>query len=285
MDTIQARTFLHVVATGNFLSAARNLHVSQSTVSARIQALERLLGAKLFHRSKQGAELTPAGKRFLRHAQALTRTVEIARQDVGLPEGYSAGLTLCGRIALWDGFLSRWAAWMREVAPTISLRLEIGFESDIMQGLIHNTIDIGVMYTPEARPGLVVERLFDEILVLVSADPDSPWPDPGYVHVDWGPEFFHQFSVQYPDHPPPAFYANIGWLGIRILLQRGGSGYFPLRVVSKALEQGKLHRIQGAPSFRLPAYVVYPATHPEAFLEQALEGMRSLGHEERRRKT
>ncbi|MDA8095485.1 MAG: LysR family transcriptional regulator [Betaproteobacteria bacterium] len=280
MDTEQARTFLNVVTAGNFLAAAQRLHVTQSTVSARIQTLENQLGAKLFTRGKHGAELTAAGRRFLRHAQTLVRTVETARQDVGLPEGYSAGLTLSGRIALWEGFLPRWVAWMRTSAPTISLRLEIGFEADIMQGLIHNTIDVGVMYTPEARPGLAVERLFDETLVLVSTAPDRPWPDPGYVHVDWGPEFFHQFSVYFPDHPPPALYANIGWLGLQHLTESGGSGYFPLRMAREALQAGRLHRVKDAPAFRLPAYVVFPLTRADTFLAQAVEGLRQLARAE-----
>lgn len=283
MDTEQARTFLHVVAVGNFQGAAQKLHVTQSTVSARIQTLENRLGAKLFRRGKHGAELTAAGQRFLRHAQTLVRTVEIARQDVGLPEGYSAGLTLAGRIALWEGFLPNWVAWMRSVAPTISLRLEIGFEADIMQGIIHNTIDIGVMYTPEARPGLAVERLFDETLVLVSTDPHCGWPDPGYVHVNWGPEFFSQFSMQFPDHPPPALYANIGWLGIQHLATSGGSGYFPLRMMRQALQEGRLHLVGGGtPSFRLPVYMVFPLSRADTFLEQALDGLRRLGRKERR---
>ena len=282
MDTEQARTFLHVVAAGNFLGAAQKLHITQSTVSARIQALENQLGARLFSRGKHGAELTAAGQRFLRHAQALVRTVEIARQDVGLPEGYSAGLTLSGRIALWEGFLPRWVAWMRKAAPTISLRLEIGFEADIMQGLIHNTIDIGVMYTPETRPSLAVERLFDETLVLVSTDPRCPWPDPGYVHVDWGPEFSHQFSVHFPDHPPPALYANIGWLGIQHLDASGGSGYFPLRMVREALRNKRLHRVPHGPTFTVPAHMVFSLARSDRFVEQALEGLRLLGREERR---
>jgi hypothetical protein len=40
MDTELARTFLTVVTAGNFISAADQLHVSQSTVSTRIHTLE-----------------------------------------------------------------------------------------------------------------------------------------------------------------------------------------------------------------------------------------------------
>lgn len=282
MDIEQARTFLQVVAIGNFQGAAEKLHVTQSTVSARIQNLERKLGAKLFARGKQGASLTGAGKRFVRHAQTLVRTADIARQDVGLPEGYSGGLTVSGRIALWENFLPRWVAWMREVAPSISLRLEIGFEQGIMHGLVQNTLDIGLLYTPESRPGLGQERLFDETLILVTTDGMRPWPDPGYIHVDWGTEFFHQFSVHFPDHPTPALSANIGWIGIRQLLMSGGSAYFPVRMVRTLLAEKRLYRVSNSPYFSVTAFMVYPLSRTDGFLQQALEGLRRLGRDERR---
>lgn len=280
MDTELARTFLAVAACGNFVAAANRLFVTQSTVSARIHTLETTLGARLFQRGRNGAELTPAGKRFLRHAKHLVRTVEQARHDVGLPQGFSDVLTLSGRIALWEGFLPHWVDWMREAAPEASLRLEIGFEPDIMQGLIEATVDIGVMYTPTARTGLVIEALFDETLVLVTSDRKRGWPDPGYIHIDWGPEFHAQFSEHYADVPPPALVANIGWLGVQQLLTYGGSGYFPMRLVRHLIEERRLWRVKNGPSFKLPAWMVYPRDNDNATLKQALEGLRELARAE-----
>ncbi len=283
MDTELARTFLTVAATGNFVAAASRLHVTQSTVSARIHTLETTLGARLFQRGRNGAELTPSGKRFLRHAKHLVRTVEQALHDVGLPQGFHDVLTLSGRIALWEGFLPRWAAWMREAAPDVSLRLEIGFEADIMQGLIEGTVDIGVMYTPTSRPGLTVEPLFDETLLLVTSDPARGWPDDGYIHIDWGPEFHAQFSEHHPDVGPPALVANIGWLGVQQILAYGGSGYFPRRLVRRYLEAGQLQELPGSPQFRLPAWMVFPRDNESASLNWALDGLRTLAREENAR--
>lgn len=45
MDTERARTFLAIVHTGSFLKAADRLHVTQTTVSARIRTLEEESGA------------------------------------------------------------------------------------------------------------------------------------------------------------------------------------------------------------------------------------------------
>ncbi|HRK79374.1 MAG TPA: LysR family transcriptional regulator [Thiobacillus sp.] len=280
MDTELARTFLMVAANGNFVAAASRLHITQSTVSARIHTLETTLGVRLFQRGRNGAELTPAGKRFLRHAKHLVRTVEQARHDVGLPEGFHDVLTLSGRIAVWEGLLPHWVAWMRGAAPDVSLRLEIGFEPDIMQGLIEGTVDIGVMYTPTSRPGLVVEPLFDETLLLVTNDPTRPWPDPDYIHIDWGSEFHALFSEHYPEMGAPTLVANIGWLGVQQLLTYGGSGYFPLRLVRHHLETGQLWRVPQSPQFKLTAYMVFPRDSDSATLKNALEGLRTLAREE-----
>src|SRR3546814_1116249 len=105
---------------------AERLHVTQSTVSARIHTLEDQLGCTLFVRNKAGTTLTPAGRQFQRHASTLVRTVEQARHDVGIPRGFRAALTVGGRFGLWEQFLLRWLPLMRESAPDISVRAEIG---------------------------------------------------------------------------------------------------------------------------------------------------------------
>lgn len=259
MDTELARTFLTVVAAGSFIGAAERLHVTQSTVSARIHALEEQLGCSLLVRNKAGTKLTPAGRRFQKHAAVLVRTVERARQEVGIPSGYQAMLTVGGRFGLWEGLLLRWLERFGEQAPEVSVRAEIGFEDDLMQGLVEGRIDLGVMYTPQSRPGLTVERLLEERLVLVSTRADlDPWLGEGYVYVDWGPEFYARHSMFFPEFGRPRLVASIGWLGLQAILQSGGSGYFPRRLVDSHLASGRLHLVPRAPDFRLPAYVVHP---------------------------
>lgn len=266
-----------VVAAGNFVSAAERLHVTQSTVSARIKELEQQLGCTLFVRNKAGTTLTPAGRQFQKHAGILVRTVEHARHDVGVPRGFRAALTIGGRFGLWEQLLLLWLPQMRAAAPDISLRVEIGMEPDLMQGLVEGRLDIGVMYTPQSRPGLKVEMLLEETLVLVSTDPTgSAQPGPGYVYVDWGPEFYAKHNACFPDFVGPALTANIGWLGLQHILETGGSGYFPVRLVRPYLADGTLVRLQGAPEFSLPAYMVCASDGRPDFLDEALQAIRDV---------
>jgi DNA-binding transcriptional LysR family regulator len=280
MDTELARTFLAVIAGGSFVAASERLHVTQSTVSVRIQRLEELLGTALFDRNKAGTTLTPAGKQFQRHATVLTRTVEQARQELGVATGFRASLTIGGRIGLWEDLLSRWLPIFSGLAPDVAVRALVGFEDDLMQALIDGRADIGVMYSPHARPGLRVESVLEERLVMVSTSANPP-PEPGrdYILVDWGPEFFAQHSLAFPNFSGAALTVNVGWLGLLQILRYGGSGYFPARLLVEEEAAGRVHRVPNAPEFRQPAYLCFPTESKSEVLELAVDTIRRVAIE------
>jgi DNA-binding transcriptional LysR family regulator len=280
MDTELARTFLAIIATGNFVAAAERLHVTQSTVSTRIRRLEETLGARLFVRNKSGAVLTPAGRQFQRHAALLARTVEQARQDAGVARGFRATLTVGGRIGLWEELLARWLPVFAGLAPDVAVRAVVGFEDDLMQALIEGRAHVGVMYTPQARPGLSIEPILEERLVMASTRPDAA-PEPGrdYVYVDWGAEFFAQHSLAFPAFAGAPLAVNVGWLGLLHVFGAGGTGYFPARLLVGHEAAGRLHRVAGAPEFRLTAYLCHPANPDDEVLALALETIRRVAAE------
>jgi len=281
MDIDQARTFLAISAHGSFLEAANRLHVTQSTVSARIQNLEADLGVRLFVRNRAGASLTPAGRRFHRHAKSLVLTVEQARHDVGLPSRFRASIRIGGRIALWEGFLPRWVGWMRRIAPDVSVQSEIGFEEDLMRRLIEGTLDIGVMYTPSHAPGLIVEHLFEETLVLISSKRETRWPGEDYIYVDWGPGFYARHQESYPDLERPPQVVNIGWLGVQLILANGGSCFLPIRMAQPLIDAGCVFKVDKGPEIDHPAYMVFPREAESEVLRDAVQGLRELAQKER----
>lgn len=276
MDIEQARTFLAITAYGSFLEASRHLHLTQSTVSARIQRLEEELGTRLFKRDRSGASLTLAGRRFREYAKRLVLTADQALDEVGLPERYSASIRIGGRIALWEGFLPQWVGWMRQHANDVVINSEIGFEEDLMNRLIEGTLDIGVMYTPRHSPDLIVEHLFDETLVLVSSRANDTEPGDDYIYIGWGPGFYSQHAQNYPDLERPPQIANIGWLGIQLILANGGSCFLPARMAASFIAAGRLYRVNDSPEYILPAYMIYPRNTDNPVILQAVEGLREL---------
>lgn len=277
MDTELARTFLAVVAEGSFFAASERLHVTQSTVSVRIRALEETLECRLFVRNKAGAVLTVAGRRFQKHARVLLQTIEQARHDVGLAEGFPDTIAIGARIGLWDGFLDEWLSDVRRAMPTLAFRTQIGFEDELMPALVESRLDIGVMYTPQYRPGLEVEKLFEEQLVMVTTNSAGDCdPDADHVLVDWGPEFYARFRAAFPSFAGSAVSVSVGWLGLRHLNLHGGSGYFPLRLVKSRMDRRELFAVPKAPQFNLPAYVVYPSNRTRDEIDDLISNMRRM---------
>jgi DNA-binding transcriptional LysR family regulator len=275
VDINLARTFLEIVATRNFGRAAERLHVTQTAVSARVRMLEQLLGRPLFVRNKAGASLTPAGERFMRHAQTLVQVWERARHQVALPAGRRAVVTVGCEVSLWDPLLLDWLLWMRRAAPHLALRTEVGFPGALLGQVSEGIVDIAVVYAPQQRPGLKVELLIEEKLVLVTTSRRAPRAA-DYVFVDWGPEFAAQHQLAFPALANAGTSVGLGPLGREYLLEAGGSGYFRLNVVRRHLDSGRLHLVPDAPEFLYPAYAVYAESADSKVIAPALAGLRHV---------
>jgi DNA-binding transcriptional LysR family regulator len=277
MDVTLARTFLEIATSGSFLRASERLHVTQTAVSARVKTLEALLGRQLFVRNKSGASLTAAGDQFVRHAAALIQVWERARQQVSVPAGRRAMLTIGCEASLWDPLLLEWLLWMREAAPDLALRTEVGLAGDLLDQISNGTLEIAVLYAPQQRPGLRIDLLAEEKLVFVTTSRHGRVPTPDqYVSIDWGPEFAAQHSLAFPGLSSAGVSASLGPLGLGYVLATGGAGYFRTAVVRKHLRAGRLHRVKGAPEFSYPAYAVYLASADAELLAPALTGLRAV---------
>jgi DNA-binding transcriptional LysR family regulator len=272
-------TFLEVADTGNFNRAARNLNVTQSTVSARIKSLEENFGHALLTRGHAGCELTAAGHQLHQYAVGIQRLWQKSHQAVTLRPGFRSVLAIGAQVSLWERLVLDWIAWMREKVPDVALRVEADYSSSQMRQLADGLLDIGVMYQPRHTPGLVVEKLLEENLVLVATDDRevSPGWIEDYVFVDWGDVFLTEHAEAFPQMETAAVAVGLGALGLQYILKYGGSGYFPLRVVQPLIDEGQLYRLAGAPMVRRPAYVVYrtdPADQETQAL--ALDGLRGI---------
>lgn len=140
------------------------------------------------------------------------------------------------------------------------------------------------MYAPHHRPGLRVDLLFEERLVLVTthAQPDEDGalsagniPE-DYVYVDWGTDFALNHNISFPEAANPGLFVGLGPLALRYILEAGGTGYFRTRAVRRYIDSGQLHLVRGVPEFSYPAYAVYSVNTDESLLEPALRGLRAV---------
>jgi DNA-binding transcriptional LysR family regulator len=277
MDITLARTFLEIVSCGNFVRAAERLHVTQTAVSVRVQTLEALLGRKLFVRNKSGASLTPAGEHFMRYAPLLVQVWERARHQVAVPPGLHAVVAVAGELSLWNPFLLDWLVWMRRSAPQLALRAQVGLPEALMTQVSEGVIDIAVLYAPQHRPGLKIELLMKEKLVLVTTARRKAGPRAGdYVLVDWGHDFAAHHNLSFPDLANAGTFVSLGPLGLQYILKAGGSGYFRQHAVTPYLRSGRLSLVRDAPEYLYPAYAVYSEGADAKIVTPALTGLRHV---------
>ena len=273
------RTFLEISDCGNFNRAAENLNVTQSTISARVKSMEDSFGRDLFVRSHAGVVLTSAGQHFREYALNIQRLWQQAHQRINLRENFNHGIGLGMQVSLWDSLVLKWIPWMRQNARDVAVRVEADYSPSLMRQLSDGLLDIGVMYNPRPMPGLIVESLLEETLVLVATNQRhliEGWTE-DYVFVDWGESFRVKHGEAFPDMETPAVSVGLGSLGLEYILQNGGSGYFPLRLVLPHIENETLFYVKGAPTMQRPAYVVYPSSsRQQEALSIALDGLREI---------
>ncbi len=259
MDLALIKTFLEVASTGSFIAAADRLFVTQSAVSLRIQRLEELLENPLFIRSKTGAELTPSGREFESYARSLLRTWEQARQQIAIPAGFARSLTLGGQVSLWPQLGFRWIDGLSSAMPDLGIRAELGLPETLIRAMTDGVMQACLTYAPTFRPGLSIERLMEDELVLV-----APWENPQldqlpgrYVYVDWGSEFT-QFHIQHlPGLVNPGLTLAMGAASGHYIANRGMAAYLPARIVKHYMADGRLHLVEGAPRFTHVSWSVW----------------------------
>lgn len=276
MDTTLVKTFLEVVSSKSFVGAAERLFVSQSAVSLRIKSLEEQLGRQVFIRSKSGITLTPAGRQLMRYANSFLLVWEEAKQQVAVPEKFEDVLVVAGEQGLWERLLIRWLPLAAEQLPTIAFRAEIARSDRITRQMVEGTIDMAVMYNPRIRPGINIEHLFDDNMMMVSTLPDTVDIDEDYIFVDWGEEFTAFHASLFPDYDHPRMTFNLGQVTLNYLLNNGGSAFMPTRLVTPFIEAGKLYRVEEIASFYFPVHVAWRSQVKARIIEQALATLKKI---------
>jgi DNA-binding transcriptional LysR family regulator len=260
MNLEELRTFLEVVDSGSLVAAAGRLHVTPSTITARINALEEQLGCRLLRRNKSGAELTSAGFRLQRYAELMTQLWRQARYDVALPSGVLGVCNLGLEFDLWRDVGSRFLDHVRAHSPGIATAIWPGEQRQLQRWLDMGLIDIAFCYVAQAGEGFTSRLLLEDELVLVSARPGvSAELDPAYVYVEHGDEFRRQHAEAFPGARPSLVTIAASDWALEYLQRTDSKGYLPTRVVAPLVASGRLHRVANAPRFVRRVYLVESA--------------------------
>jgi DNA-binding transcriptional LysR family regulator len=257
MNLDELATFLEVIDSGSLAAAAQRVHVTPSTVTARINTLEAQLGCQLLHRTKSGAQLTSAGFKLQRYAQLMTQLWRQARYEVALAPGVEAVCNVGLEFDLWRGVGSRFLDHLRAYSSDIATAVWPGEQRQLQRWLDMGLIDIAFSYAAHAGEGFTSRLLFeDEILLVSSRRGATAELDDSYLYVDHGDEFRRQHAESFPGARPSLVTIAASDWALEYLRRTGAKGYLPRRIVAPLLESRQLHAVKRAPVFVRRVYLV-----------------------------
>lgn len=141
--------FLAIAREESFTKAARQLHITQPTLSRQIADLEQELGVKLFVRSNHSVILTEDGMILKRRAQEILSLADKTKRDF-----LQKDEALSGTISIGSGefrsteYLAKMIAEFREKYPDVKYEIYSGNANNIRDYIERGLLDIGLMSEP-----------------------------------------------------------------------------------------------------------------------------------------
>lgn len=146
MDLRNVQTFVHIARELSFAKAAQILHLSQPSVTARIQALESELGKSLFIRQHRGIQLSKEGEAFYSFALQMLEIEKAAEEKLKSLNDELQGKIIIGATATCSLYLlPEMLAKLWQKHPQIEFQVVTGNTSHITELLMQNQVDLGMV--------------------------------------------------------------------------------------------------------------------------------------------
>jgi molybdate transport repressor ModE-like protein len=165
---------------GSMTAAAAQLGLTQQAVSLRIRSMERLVGLPLLLRSRNGSELTSAGRLLNQWASSvLTEAEQLAIALASLRTDRDAHLRIAASLTVAEHLLPGWLVALhdrqdRAGQPATSVELSAINTDAVISRLRSGDADLGFIEGPYQPAGLHARTVAtDELLIVVR--PDHPW--------------------------------------------------------------------------------------------------------------
>jgi len=173
-DLTDLRLFLHLAECRNLTRGASAASLSPAAASSRLKALEGQLNARLFYRDSKGLSLTHAGEMLQRHARAVLRQIEHARNDFLALASDSVGhfRIFANTTPITEALPPVLAAFMRD-RPQVTVDIQERNTREVIRGVIDSAADFGVLSVPSPFDDSELQhRLFatDRLVLVVPGD-------------------------------------------------------------------------------------------------------------------
>ncbi|NOI84075.1 LysR family transcriptional regulator [Vibrio sp. 99K-1] len=159
------KAFCQLAKSGNYRLASEQLYITQSALTKKIQRLESNIGASLFSRGRNGAELTHAGKTLLAEAQRLVDSMQAFQQLSGsVVNGTEGHLNIGFGVSTYHEAPKMIAAYKQQ-QPNVHITLNDTPSKQQTDELLTHELDISFNRIPDSSV-LNSLTLFDDSLVI-----------------------------------------------------------------------------------------------------------------------
>jgi DNA-binding transcriptional LysR family regulator len=170
MDIDQLLAFERIAREGSFSRAARQLDITQPTISARIQNLEQELGGALFVRGGRKLALTERGENFLTYVQRALEVLNEGIEAACLSDAGQRGRITLGTLpSLAGGFLAEAIVEHHDRYPLVDFYVRSGQSEEVIEMLYDDRARLGLISWPSYNNDLAILQRFSEPLVLVTS--------------------------------------------------------------------------------------------------------------------
>lgn len=266
MDIEQLQAFLHVANSKSFTRAAEKMNVVQSTITTRIQMLERHIGKDLFKRDKRNIGLTSAGRSFLPYAE---RIVDLSREGMKvmqLEQTFHDQLVIGTTHALWDYVIFAAIDDFQKSNSQISVRMITEHSSFIIRKMIDGLIDLGIVFYPAYHSNIESIPIIEDTYELVATPtfhlPDFPLTSNDlrtlpYIHLNWGGSFSDWIQQVFGNHYIFQLEVDHVSLLLKFLESNQGVGFLPHSIAKRLIETGEIISIPFMSDTPLPKRIIY----------------------------
>lgn len=257
MDFGQIEAFVQVATHNSFSRAAEQLQLTQPSITARIQALERELGEELFERGGRGVRLTDAGRVFLPYVERILQQLGEARDAVDEVRNVQLGSLRVGAAITYSTYilptiLHRFCAEF----PGVEVVIRTGRSEQVLHMLQTDEVQVGIIRSLSSSDVEAVP-LYDDEIVLV-AYPDHPFAKSGSCTIgeaarepnilfDRGSSYYgmiHDIFRKAEVIPNVAMELDSLEATKRMVEQGLGIALVPIVTIQRELEQGTLVKVE-----------------------------------------
>lgn len=183
MEFDQLRTFLAVLEHGSFVRAGQALHVSQSTVSFHVKALEQSVGATLLERGRGRVSPTSVGRVLLPYAERIAALCAEAAARLQAAESGEVGrLVLAASTVPGEYLLPPLLAEYRRRHPRIRVEMGVSDSEKATSMVLAKEADLAIVGQKPRDAKLVTAVFASDEIVLVGLAP-SPFAPSGRITV------------------------------------------------------------------------------------------------------